>query len=186
MRIRRASGLALACLAVGGCGGGASSKDGEPQAELTPAPAPATTPTRPNAPTPPPPTTPPVPRATYLDALDAYCATTVRAVERLGRTETDRGDPVAPIATFARRYRVGLERLGRLTPPTALRRLHLLTLAQARESADRIDDGVRFGRAGDIDAATSALGLLSGLLPDAGDLPRAVRRGAPACEGPGA
>lgn len=183
MSIRRASGLALACLAVGSCGG----RGGESQAEVAPEPpAPTITPPRPNAPAPTRPTTPPVARATYLDALDAYCATTVRAVERLARTEADRGDPVKPIAVFARRYRVGLERLGRITPPTALRRIHLLTLAQARESADRIDDGVRFGRAGDVDAATSALGLLAGLLPDARDLPRAVRRGAPACEGPGA
>ena len=173
---RRTSVVLFACVALAGCGAGEA-----PRAEEAPA-TPA--PTRPAVPAPP--TTPSVTRAAYLRALDDYCATTVRTIERLARTPVDERDPVRAIELLARRYRAGLEQLGQVTPPATLRRIHLLTLAQGRESADRIDDGVRLGRAGETDAATTALGELSGLLPDVSRLPSSVRRGAPACAGPGA
>ena len=163
MSIRRACVAAVAGAALTGCGGGAS------PAASAPAPsAPAQTPGG-----------LPASGARYLGALDDYCTATVRAVERLARTSVDEDDPVRPIATLARRYRSGLETLATRTPPTALRTFHLLTLAQGRESADRIDDGVRLGRAGDIDAATTALGETAGLLP--AQLPPTVRARAPAC-----
>ncbi len=178
--IRRAAALALACAAVGGCGGGGAGDEPEARSAREP---PAATAADQAAPAAPP---SPVAPSAYLDGLDAYCATTARAIERLGRTDAERGDPVRPIAVFARRYRAALERLGQLTPPAALRNVHLLTLAEARESADRIDDGVRFGRAGDTAAATRALGDLARLLPDADALPQSVRARVPACAGPGA
>ncbi len=103
-------------------------------------------------------------------------------MDRLVRTKVDEADPIRPIAVLAERYRAGLERLNAVTPPAALRSFHLLTLAAGRESADRIDDGVRLGREGDTDAATTALQELDGLLPD--DLPAAVKAGAPACSRP--
>ena len=179
MSTRRAWAWTLVCLILAGCGGDASERT---EAEVAPQPqtgpgAPPAPAARPGPP-PSPPDAPAVPRAEYLDALDAYCAATVRALERLADTAVDERRPVRPIATLSRRYRAALDELGRITPPVALRQLHLLTLAQGRESADRIDDGVRLGRAGDIDAATTALGELQSLLPQ---LPDPVRRDAPAC-----
>jgi hypothetical protein len=100
-------------------------------------------------------------------------------VERLGDSAEVPDDPIAPVAAFAEDYRAALGRLGAVAPPAAYRRFHLLTLAQARESADRIDDGVRFGRQGDVDAATTALGELGGLLPSA--LPAGLERTARGC-----
>ncbi len=171
MRARGALAVVLAAAGLAACGGGS----GDTASTAT---APTVAPA-PRAATPAPPGTPPVPRRTWFSALERYCRGTVAAVEQLAGTRVDERDPVAPIATFARRYRAGVERLGAVTPPPALRRFHLLTLAQGRESAERIDDGVRLGRAGDTDAATTALGELSGVLP--ATLPRAVRRGAPDC-----
>lgn len=168
--------LVLATLA--GCGGSGAG-DGVLASEADPPPEPpAPAYTRPNRPSPAPPSTPAVSRARYERALQAYCSTTTRALEALLRSAEDEEDPVRPIEVLARRYRRGLERLGRLTPPAAYRPDHLLALAGGRETADRLDDGVRLGREGDTDAATSALGELSGLLPT---LPPALLRAAPAC-----
>ena len=79
---------------------------------------------------------------------------------------------------LATRYRTGLERLGRITPPERHRPEHLLALAGGRETADRLDDGVRLGREGDIGAATDSLAELSGVLPT---LSPDLLRAAPAC-----
>lgn len=170
MHARRAACVALGALALTGCGGGGESTRAAPPPALPPATVPDPSP---------PPSGPPVGRAAYVDALDAYCRSTVRAAGRLADAPEDDADPIGALAAFARGYRVALERLGALTPPAQLRRLHLLTVAQARESADRVEDGVRLGRQGDIDAATTALEELEGLLP--GTLPAGVRRDAPAC-----
>lgn len=176
---RRACAL-LACSVLAGCGGGSSTDAGDAPSTL-PDP-PLATGTAPRAPTPAPPGTPPVPSAVYVRTVDRYCDTVIDAVDRLIRTKANARDPVAPLAVLARRYRAALERLNRVTPPAALRSFHLITLAAGRESADRIDDGVRLGREGDVDAATTALQELDGILPD--DLPAAVERGAPACSRP--
>lgn len=162
----------LACLVLAGCGGGGA----PPPPKVSDAPAVTT---RPDLSTPAPPTGAPASTVRYARALDAYCAATISAVGRLARTKDVPADPVAPVAAFARSYRAGLERLARVRPPASVRRFHLLTLATSRESADRIDDGVRLGRHGDTDAATTALGEVSGLLPT--QIPAAVRRRAPRC-----
>lgn len=157
----------LAALLLTGCGGGTDT------ATRTAA-APATT----TRPTPPTPSTPPVRREHYLRALTTYCRATTRALDAFVTTPEDKRDPIRPLAVLAGRYRTGLERLGQITPPAAYRTDHLLTLATGRETAARLDDGVRLGRQGDIGAATSALNELSDLLPT---FTPTLRRAAPAC-----
>ncbi len=160
--MRRAAAAFLAGLAaagaLAGCGGGG----GAPTARPATAPAAA-----------------PLAAGPWTRALEAYCRSTLAAIARLARAPEDRRDETRPVAVFARRYRAGLERFGRVAPPAAERAVQLQTLAAGRESADRLDDGVRFGRRGDTDAATSALEAIAGLLPD--DLPAPVLRLAPAC-----
>lgn len=163
--MRRAFLPLLAGVALTGCGGGSD--------PARPAPAP------PAQTTPPPPGGAPASTARYARALDRYCAATVGAVDALAASKEDKADPVAPVAAFARSYRAGLERFARVKPPAALCTFHLFTLATSRESANRIDDGVRLGRGGDTDAATTALGEVSGLLP--ASVPAAVRRRTPHC-----
>lgn len=165
--LRLLAALALIC-AVVGCGGG-SPADRRPPST----PPAATTPVSPAAPT-----TPPVGTARYTRALERYCARTTRALQRLGRSIPSRRDPAAPIAELAATFRVGVERLGRLTPPVRVRAEHLLIVAQGREAADRLDTGAQLARSGDADAATAALFDLQDLLPQ---LPAALRRAAPAC-----
>lgn len=165
--------VVLAGCGGGGDGGGVLASGPEPPPEP---PAPAST--RPNRPSPPPPTTPAASRPAYGRALQRYCTATTRALNRFLATGEARGDPLMPLEVLATRYRAGLERLGRITPPAAYRPEHLLALAAGRETADRLDDGVRLGREGDIGAATDSLAELSGVLPS---LRPELLREAPAC-----
>ena len=116
--------------------------------------------------------------AAYVRALDRYCRATTRALRRFARTRPSRRDPAGPVAALAADVRGQVERLGRLSPPAALRAQHFLVLAQGREAADRLDTGAELARGGDADGATAALLDLQGLLPR---LPAALTRAAPAC-----
>lgn len=174
----RALLLLVSALLLTGCGGGSEgggifASGSEPPPEP---PAPAYT--RPNRPSPPPPTSAAVSRSAYGRALQRYCTTTTRAIDRFLATGEAARDPVRPLEVLAARYRAGLERLGRVTPPGVYRPEHLLALAGGRETADRLDDGVRLGREGDIGAATDSLAELSGVLPT---LNPELLRAAPAC-----
>ena len=174
----RALPLLVTGLLLVGCGGGREDDGILASGREPPREPPAPAYTRPNRPSPPPPTSPAVSPAAYARALQRYCTTTTRALDRFLATGEAKDDPLRPLEVLATRYRAGLERLGRLTPPDVYRPEHLLALAGGRETADRLDDGVRLGREGDIGAATDSLAELSGALPT---LSPELLRAAPAC-----
>ncbi len=93
---------------------------------------------------------------------------------------TDPKDPdaVRLIEDLTTRYRRAIGRLGDVVPPDRYRALHLQTLAEGREAADRLDVAAQRARADDFDAATQAVSDLGGLIPT---LPEDVLSRTPSC-----